>query len=281
MKVLITGAAGQLGTDVVAELRRRVAECLAADIADFDITDKNAVSEFFDLHKPSCVIHCAAYTAVDKAEDEPELCMLVNASGTENIAIACREIGSEMIYISTDYVFGGDGEMPYEIDAPKKPLSVYGKSKLAGEDALLKHLDRYYIVRISWVFGKNGGNFVKTILSLAESRDEISVVSDQIGSPTFTEDLSVLLCDMAQSGKYGEYHATNEGFCSWAEFAHEIVKAGGYSCRINPITTEQYPTKAVRPRNSRLSKTSLDIGGFNRLPDWKDALGRYIEGVQL
>jgi len=226
--------------------------------------------------KPQCVIHCAAYTAVDKAEDEPELCFMVNAEGTENIAKECKATGAEMIYISTDYVFSGEGDEPYETDAVKSPVSVYGKSKLAGEEAVLKHLEKYYIVRISWVFGEFGNNFVKTMLKLAETRDELNVVNDQIGSPTYTPDLAKLLCDMALSGKYGTYHTTNEGFCSWAEFAKEIMKQTKSNCKINPIPTEQYPTKATRPKNSRLSKKSLDNAGFIRLPDWQDALERYL-----
>jgi dTDP-4-dehydrorhamnose reductase len=274
--ILVTGAAGQLGHDVVAELTRRGGTCMGIDINELDITDADAVNRYIANLHPSCVIHCAAYTAVDKAEDEPELCMRVNAGGTENIARACREAGAEMIYISTDYVFGDDGDAPYETDAPKAPLSVYGKSKLAGEEAVLRHLDKYYIVRISWVFGEHGNNFVKTMLKLAETRDKINVVNDQIGSPTYTPDLAVLLCDMALSGKYGVYHATNEGFCSWAEFAEEIMRVSGSKCRVKPIPTEQYPTKAVRPRNSRLSKESLDRAGFEPLPEWRDALGRFL-----
>jgi len=281
MSILVTGAAGQLGTDVIKELEKRNAEFFSVDITAnggidaLDITGADAVSSYIKDKKPQSVIHCAAYTAVDKAEDEPELCYKVNADGTENIARACKDIGVEMIYISTDYVFDGIGDAPYETAAVKAPVSIYGKSKLAGEEAVKRHLDKYYIVRISWVFGKAGNNFVKTMLKLAETRDELNVVSDQIGSPTYTPDLAILLCDIALSGKYGEYHATNEGFCSWAEFAKEIMKQSGNSCKINSIPTEQYPTKAVRPKNSRLSKKSLNKAGFARLPGWRDALGRY------
>ena len=275
--ILVTGAAGQLGADVVNELKKRRIVCAGIDIAELDITDTNAVWEYMTKQKPQSVIHCAAYTAVDKAEDEPELCMSVNADGTENLALACRETGAEMIYISTDYVFSGDGDEPYETDAPTAPQSVYGKSKLAGEEAVRRHLDKYYIVRTSWVFGQNGANFVKTIMDLSKTKDEINVVCDQIGSPTYTPDLAILLCDMALSAKYGIYHATNEGFCSWTEFATEITRLSGSPCKINPIPTEKYPTNAVRPKNSRLSKTSLDNAGFIRLPGWQDALWRYIE----
>jgi len=277
VKILVTGAAGQLGTDVAAELKKRGIDSAGIDIDDLDITDFDAVRGYLTANKPLSVIHCAAYTAVDKAEDEPELCMRVNADGTENLAKACRGIDAEMIYISTDYVFDGKGEIPYEAQAPKAPISIYGKSKLAGEEAAQKHLEKFYIVRISWVFGHAGNNFVKTMLKLAQTRDELSVVCDQIGSPTYTPDLAVLLCDMALSGKYGTYHATNEGFCSWAEFAEEIMRQSGSRCRINPIPTEQYPTKATRPRNSRMSKTSLDTAGFKRLPTWRNALTRFIK----
>ena len=283
--ILVTGAAGQLGTDVVAELRKREVDHIGTDVVNtddgditfLDITDIDAVRRCLTTYKPQSVIHCAAYTAVDKAEDEPELCHRINATGTENIARSCKEIDAEMIYISTDYVFGGKGESPYEADAPKESISsVYGMSKLAGEEAVQRYLEKYYIVRISWVFGHTGSNFVKTMIKLSQSKDELNVVCDQVGSPSYTPDLAVLLCDMALSGKYGVYHATNEGFCSWAEFAAEIMRQSGSSCRINPIPSEQYPTKATRPKNSRLSKVSLDEAGFARLPAWQDALRRFM-----
>jgi len=280
--ILVTGAAGQLGSDVVAELNRRKLRCMGVDLVSspdvdaLDITNKEAVFDYMRLKQPKSIIHCAAYTAVDKAEDESELCFSVNAGGTEYLALAAQEIGAEMIYISTDYVFKGDGDEPYETDSPTGAVSVYGKSKLAGEEIAQKILEKLYIVRISWVFGKIGNNFVKTMLRLAETRDELSVVSDQIGSPTYTPDLAILLCDMALSGKYGVYHATNEGFCSWAEFAELIMKLSGSKCKINYITTAEYPTKAVRPLNSRLSKLNLDKFGFNRLPDFHDATKRFL-----
>jgi dTDP-4-dehydrorhamnose reductase len=286
MKILVTGSAGQLGTDVMAELAKRnktdePSPCLALgiDISELDITDGDAVHAYLSAHKPQCVIHCAAYTAVDKAEDEVELCFEVNEKGTENLARACKEIDAEMIYISTDYVFDGKGDEPYETDAVKASVSTYGKSKLAGEEAVLRYLEKYYIVRISWVFGHSGNNFVKTMLKLASGDGppvSLNVVSDQVGSPTYTPDLAVLLCDMALSGKYGAYHATNEGFCTWAEFAIEIMRQSKKTCKINPIPTEQYPTKATRPKNSRLSKASLDDNGFARLPEWQDALKRFL-----
>lgn len=276
--ILVTGAQGQLGSDVTVELKKRGVDHVGIDIADLDITDNDAVHAYITGKKPQCVIHCAAYTAVDNAEDEPELCCKVNVEGTENIACSCREIDADLMYISTDYVFDGKGETPFEIDAVKMPISTYGKSKLAGEMAVLKHVsEKHYIVRISWVFGHNGNNFVKTMMKLAQTRDEINVVSDQVGSPTYTPDLAVLLCDMALSKKYGIYHATNEGFCSWAEFAAEIMRKTNSPCKINPIPSAQYPTKATRPKNSRLSKASLDKAGFQRLPTWQDALGRFAE----
>lgn len=278
--IIITGAAGQLGSDVVSELRHRKIDYMGIDKRNVDITDKEAVRSFLILHKPSGIIHCAAYTAVDAAEEDVDLCMRVNAGGTENIANACREINAKMLYISTDYVFDGQGNMPYETDSPKGPLSVYGRSKLDGEEAVLRCLDKYYIVRISWAFGNSGTNFVKTMLRIAQTKDEINVVSDQIGSPTYTRDLATLLCDMVLSEQYGIYHATNEGFCSWAEFASEIMKLSGSPCKINPVPSEQYPTKAVRPQNSRLSKSSLDIAEFKRLPSWQESLSSYLTELQ-
>jgi len=275
--ILITGAKGQLGSDIVLEMNQRGIDCTGIDVTELDITDKQAVHSYLHILKPNCVIHCAAYTAVDAAEDNEELCMRVNKSGTENIAIACCETNAEMLYISTDYVFNGEGITPYETDTPTEPLQVYGKSKLAGEEAIQRNMDKFCIIRTSWVFGTNGNNFVKTMLQLAKIRDEINVVNDQIGSPTYTPDLAVLLCDMALSQKYGIYHATNEGYCSWAEFAQEIMLISGNSCRIKPIPTEQYVTLAVRPKNSRMSKASLDKAGFSRLPGWKDALERFMK----
>lgn len=276
--ILVTGAAGQLGTDVVLELKRRGIDHLGIDIAELDITDFNAAAQYMREKKPSCIIHCAAYAKVDDAEDNAELCMRINADSAENIAKSCREINAEMIYISTDYVFNGEGETPYEINAPKEPLSVYGKSKLLGEEAVMRHLEKHYIVRTSWLFGRYGNNFVKTMLNLSHDRAELNVVNDQIGSPTYTLDLAALLCNMAFSGRHGIYHATNEGFCAWAEFAAEIMRLSGSLCKVNPIASEQYPAKAVRPKNSRLSKASLDEAGFAKLPDWKDALNRYMTG---
>jgi dTDP-4-dehydrorhamnose reductase len=221
--ILITGANGQLGFDVIKELKRRDIKHIGTTRNDFDITEFESVRSYILKEKPECVIHCAAYTAVDKAENEKEICYNVNILGTENIAKACKEVDAKMIYISTDYVFDGTGNTPHEIDEKVNPLSFYGKTKYEGELKVKKILNKYFIVRISWVFGNNGNNFVKTILKLGKEKSSLDVVSDQVGSPTYTKDLAVLLCDMAESDKYGVYHATNEGFCSWAEFAETIM----------------------------------------------------------
>ena len=275
--ILVTGAKGQLGTDILVELSNRSLSAKGVDVCDFDITDKNTVNGVLQALRPKTVIHCAAYTAVDKAEDESELCFLINEEGTRNIAQACKHINAKMIYISTDYVFAGKGEHFYKPYDQTLPLSAYGASKLAGEKAVLDTLDEMFIVRISWVFGKNGNNFVKTMLRLGHELDSINIVSDQIGSPTYTVDLARLLCDMACSTKFGIYHATNEGECSWSDFAKEIFLKAGMSTKVNPIPATSYPTKAIRPYNSRLDKTCLDESGFLRLPHWKDALSRYFD----
>lgn len=278
--ILVTGVNGQLGFDVVKELNRREIECLGIGRAELDVTDSKAVQEYISKLKPECVIHCAAYTAVDRAEDEEENCTKVNVYGAENIAKACKNIDAKLIYISTDYVFDGEGDTPFEVNGNIKPLSVYGKTKYKGELKVKEVLDKYFIVRISWVFGMNGNNFIKTMLKLGSEKESLNVVCDQIGSPTYTEDLAPLLCDMAQSDKYGIYHATNEGFCSWAEFASEIMNKANLDCKINPIPTSEYPTKAVRPFNSRLSKKTLIDNGFKLLPKWEDALDRYLNEIK-
>lgn len=280
MKILVTGAGGQLGYDVCKVLDARNIENKGVDVADFDITDAKAAYAYITGYRPDAVIHCSAWTAVDKAEDEPEKVRAVNTEGPRNIALACRDIGAKMLYISTDYVFPGNGERFYEPDDPTGPLGAYGKTKLGGELAVRELLDRFFIVRISWVFGKNGNNFVKTMLRLAESRTEVSVVCDQIGSPTYTADLAPLLCDMIATDKYGIYHATNEGVCSWAEFAQEIFRLVGKDVTVYPIPTSEYPARAVRPLNSRMSKDKLEQMGFSRLPPWQDALGRYLKELE-
>ena len=276
MKILVTGAGGQLGYDVCRVLDARGIENRGVDIADFDITDAVAVKSYICEYSPDAVIHCSAWTAVDKAEDELEKVRAVNAGGHRNIANACRDTGAKMLYISTDYVFPGDGERFYEPEDPTGPLGAYGQTKLEGELAVREALDNWFIVRISWVFGKNGNNFIKTMLRLAETRTELNVVCDQIGSPTYTADLAELLCDMIVTDKYGVYHATNEGICSWAEFAQEIFRQAEKDVTVHPIPTSEYPTRAVRPLNSRMSKAKLDEMGFRRLPDWHDALARYL-----
>ena len=279
MKVLVTGVGGQLGYDVVKELKKRNVECLGSDLKEFDITDYEAAHSFITAYGPDAVVHCSAYTAVDKAEDEPEICHRVNALGTENIAKICKEIGAKMVYISTDYVFPGTGEDFYEVDSPTDPQNVYGRTKLEGEQAVKRILNKYFIVRISWVFGINGNNFIKTMLKLGKERSELNIVADQIGSPTYTADLAPLLCDMIFTEKYGIYHATNEGVCSWAEFAEEIFKIAKIDCKVKHITSEEYPTKAVRPKNSRMSKKSLYAKGYAKLPQWQDALKKFLHEI--
>ncbi|MBQ9764500.1 MAG: dTDP-4-dehydrorhamnose reductase [Phascolarctobacterium sp.] len=276
MKVLVTGVGGQLGYDVIKELEKRNIDYIGADRAEFDITDFDAAHKFITDYMPDAVIHCSAYTAVDKAEDEPELCHLVNAVGTENIAKVCKEIDSKMIYISTDYVFDGTKDGYYEVYDIPNPINVYGKTKLEGEKAVQEILEKYFIVRISWVFGFNGNNFVKTMLRLGKERSELNVVADQIGSPTYTADLALLLVDMIQTEKYGIYHATNEGECSWAEFAEEIFRVAGMKVKVNHIKAAEYPSKAKRPMNSRMSKIMLDKKHFKRLPDWDFSIFKYI-----
>ena len=279
MKILVTGVSGQLGYDVERELDQRGIEHLGTSSRELDITDREAVERLMESYRPDAVIHCAAYTKVDLAEDEPERCWAVNADGTRNMAAACRKTGAKLLYISTDYVFPGTGERSYETGDPTGPVNTYGRSKLAGELAVQSLLEKYFIVRISWVFGKNGNNFVKTMLRLAETRAELSVVCDQIGSPTYTADLAPLLCDMVQTERYGVYHATNEGTCAWSEFAEAIFELAGRQVAVHPIPTSAYPTKAARPLNSRLSKESLRDNGFQALPEWKDALARYLKEI--
>ena len=277
MKILVTGVKGQLGYDVCRILSERGIENRGVDIDDFDITDAEAVKAYIKSYAPTAIVHCSAFTAVDRAEDDVELCTRVNADGPKNIAVAAAEIGAKMMQISTDYVFPGTGEAFYEPNDKTGPLSVYGKTKLLGEEAVRATLDNHFIVRISWVFGINGNNFVKTMLRLAETKTDLNVVCDQIGSPTYTYDLAKLICDMIVTDRYGTYHATNEGVCSWAEFAAEIMQQAGKSTVIHPIPTSEYPTRASRPLNSRMSKDKLEENGFSKLPDWKDALSRYLK----
>lgn len=286
MKVLVTGSCGQLGYDVMNELKKRGHNAVGCDMSDnadikFDITDADSAEKTLMTVMPDAVIHCAAWTAVDAAEDEENRAAVksVNADGTRNIAAACKKIGCKMMYISTDYVFDGEGTEPWQPDCKDyAPLSVYGKTKLEGELAVSELLEKYFIVRIAWVFGRNGKNFVKTMLSLSKKYSEIRVVNDQIGTPTYTPDLAKLLVDMIETDKYGYYHATNEGgYISWYDFACEIFKQAGCSAKVIPVTTAEYGlSKAKRPFNSRLDKSKLAEAGFELLPDWHDALKRYL-----
>lgn len=302
MKVLVTGVAGQLGHDVMNELHKRGYEGVGSDIApkysgaddgtavtkmdyvQMDITNSQEVTETIKKVNPDVVVHCAAWTAVDLAEESEnkEKVMAINVGGTENIARACKELDCKMVYISTDYVFDGYGTRPWEEDCKDyAPLNVYGESKLMGEKVVSLNLEKYFIVRIAWVFGVNGNNFIKTMLNVGKKFDTLKVVNDQIGTPTYTYDLSRLLVDMIETDKYGYYHATNEGgYISWYDFACEIFKQAGYKTKVNPVTTEEYGvSKARRPFNSRLNKTKLVENGFTPLPDWKDALSRYLKEI--
>lgn len=280
MRILVTGVKGQLGFDVVNELEKRGHTAIGVDVEEMDITDAEAVEKEMKADNLDAVIHCAAYTAVDAAEDNRETCMRVNADGTKNIARACKELDLKMVYISTDYVFDGKGERPWEPDDARSPLNVYGESKYQGELAVEEYLDKYFIVRIAWVFGVNGKNFIKTMLKLGETHKEINVVNDQTGSPTYTYDLAVLLADMVETEKYGRYHATNEGLCTWYEFAMEIFKQAGMDVKVNPVSSEEFLAKAKRPHNSRMDKSKLTDNGFALLPTWQDALKRYLEAIK-
>ena len=280
MKVFVTGVRGQLGYDVVNELEKRGIEAIGVDIQEMDITDADSVSKVIGEAAPDAVIHCAAYTAVDAAEDNEEVCRKVNADGTQNIANMCKILDIPMIYISTDYVFDGQGERPWQPEDERAPLNVYGQTKYEGELAVQNTLEKFFIVRIAWVFGLNGKNFVKTMLNLGRNRDRLTVVNDQFGSPTYTYDLARLLVDMILTEKYGIYHATNEGICSWYEFACEIFRQADVSVEVAPVTADQYPAKAKRPSNSRMSKDKLEEQGFERLPSWQDALSRYLKELE-
>lgn len=276
----MTGVNGQLGHDVMGELARRGMDAAGVDIEDMDITDRAGVAGVIKAAAPDAVIHCAAYTAVDAAEDNEELCRRVNAGGPRNIAAVCRELDIKMVYISTDYVFSGDGERPWEPEDERAPQSVYGQTKYEGELAVQELLDKYFIVRIAWAFGINGNNFVKTMLKLAENHDTVRVVNDQFGSPTYTYDLARLLVDMVLTEKYGVYHATNEGNCSWYEFACAIFEEAGLPVKVVPVSTAEYGAKAKRPANSRMNKDKLTQMGFEKLPPWRDALKRYVQELK-
>ena len=295
MKVLVTGTSGQLGHDTMLELKKRGIDCLGADrrgeknqefqTTTLDITDKEAVEKTLSEYHPDVVIHCAAWTNVDAAEDPANLAAVrkVNVDGTANLAKACHQIGAKIVYISTDYVFNGQGDKPWQPDDKNfEPLNVYGQSKLDGEKAVVDNTDKYFIVRIAWVFGKNGNNFVKTMLTVGKNHDEVRVVNDQIGTPTYTPDLSRLLVDMILTDKYGFYHATNEGgYISCADFTKEIFKKANIHSKVIPVTTAEYGASvAKRPFNSRLDKSKLKANGFTLLPTWQDALSRYLAELE-
>lgn len=282
MKILVTGVKGQLGFDVVNELTKRGHTAFGVDIAELDITDKNSVDNVISSIKPDAVIHCAAWTAVDAAEDNEEKVRAVNATGTQYIASACKQINAKLMYISTDYVFDGQGTTPWQPDCKDyAPLNVYGKTKLEGELAVANTLNNYFIVRIAWAFGVNGKNFIKTMLSVGKTHDTVRVVNDQIGTPTYAHDLARLLVDMIESDKYGYYHATNEGgYISWYDFTIEIYRQAGYATKVIPVSTQEYGlSKAARPFNSRLDKNKLIQNGFTPLPSWQDALARYLKEI--
>ncbi len=280
MKILVTGVKGQLGYDVVNEAHKRGIQAVGVDIDEMDITNASQVEHVIKSENYDAVVHCAAWTAVDKAEEMPDACRKVNAEGTENIAKVCKEMDIPMMYFSTDYVFDGEGETPWKEYDERHPLNVYGQTKYEGELAVEK-LEKHFIIRIAWVFGKNGNNFIKTMLKLGKERGAVSVVDDQIGSPTYTYDLAKLVVDMIQTNKYGTYHATNEGLCSWYEFACEIFKQAGMDdVKVTPVDSSAFPVKATRPKNSRMEKTELDKNGFNRLPAWQDALSRYLKELE-
>jgi len=298
MKVFVTGVGGQLGYDVMNELTKRNFEAIGSDVLtkenialpyeyiQLDITDKEAVENVINSVQPDAVIHCAAWTAVDAAEEEQNKAKVfaINVDGTRNIVEACKKCDCKMIYISTDYVFNGQGEEPWQADYKDyEPLNVYGESKLQGELAVAELLGKYFIVRIAWAFGKNGNNFIKTMLNVGKKYDTLRVVNDQIGTPTYTFDLARLLVDMIETDKYGYYHATNEGgYISWYDFACEIFKQARYATNVIPVTTEEYGlSKAQRPFNSRLDKSKLISKNFNPLPEWKDALARYLKEIEV
>ncbi len=294
MKVFVTGVGGQLGYDVMNELKKRGIDCIGSDIIEksddnyvqLDITDKTAVDKALSEIHPNAVIHCAAWTAVDAAEDEENKAKVyaVNVTGTRNIAEACKNLDCKMIYISTDYVFNGQGTEPWSADCKEfAPLNYYGQTKLEGEKAVVELLKKFFIVRIAWVFGLNGKNFIKTMINVGKKYDTVRVVNDQIGTPTYTYDLARLLVDMVQTEKYGYYHATNEGgFISWYDFCCEIYKQYGLDTKVIPVSTAEYGmSKAARPFNSRLDKSKLIEEGFESLPDWRDAVKRYLEEAKL
>ena len=281
MKIFVTGVKGQLGHDIMLELAKRGIEGFGVDIEEMDITDPMAVEKVISAAAPDAVIHCAAWTAVDAAEDNEEKCRMVNASGTENIARVCGQRGIPLMYFSTDYVFDGEGERPWEPDDKPDPLNVYGLTKYEGELAVRKHApEEHFILRIQWVYGLNGKNFVKTMLKLAETHDHLTVVDDQTGSPTYTPDIARLAVDMILTEKFGTYHVANTGYCTWCEFAKEIFRLAGKKVTVEPVTSEAFAAKAKRPHNSRMDLSKVTENGFAPLPAWQDALARYLKVLQ-
>ena len=280
MKVLVTGYAGQLGYDTVRQLEARGIECRGVDMADFNLTDGPAVKEYVRSYRPDVIVHCAAYTNVDKAESAPEVCAAVNGMGTVNMVRAALSVGAKMVFISTDYVFPGTRDQPWKVDDRYGPLNVYGMSKVQGEDAVRSLMTRYFILRTSWVFGKNGHNFVRTMLRLGAEKKEVRVVNDQIGSPTYSWDLARVICDILPTEKYGIYHVRNEGYISWYEFAKMIMEKAGLPCKVLPVPSSEYPTPAKRPLNSRLDGSKLAAAGFAPMPTVENALERYLEEIK-
>ncbi|MBS4026532.1 MAG: dTDP-4-dehydrorhamnose reductase [Clostridia bacterium] len=280
LKFMVTGVNGQLGHDVLMQLKDKNLDVISPRRDEFDLTNKDQVEKYILKEKPDVIIHCAAYTVVDKAEDEKELCYAVNVDGTKTIAEAAKLINSKLVYVSTDYVFDGIGQVPQSEEKETNPVNYYGYTKEQGEKIVRELIDKHFIVRTSWVYGLNGNNFVKTMLKLAESRNEINVVSDQIGAPTYTKDLAEFIVNLVQTNAYGTYHGVNEDYCSWYEFAKCIFKKYGIEMKVNALTTKDYPTKAKRPLNSRLSKKNTDKAGIERMPHWEDAITRFIEELK-
>ena len=280
MRVLVTGYAGQLGYDTIRLLEARGIEYRGVDMQDFDLTDGQAVKDYVQTYRPNAIVHCAAYTNVDKAESQPEICAAVNGMGTVNIVRAALSVGAKVVFISTDYVFPGTGDQPWKINDAYGPRNVYGMSKVQGEDAVRSLMTRYFILRTSWVFGKNGHNFVRTMLRLGAEKKEVRVVNDQIGSPTYSWDLARVICDILPTEKYGIYHVRNEGYISWYEFAKMIMEKAGLPCKVLPVPSSEYPTPAKRPLNSRLDGSKLAAAGFAPMPTVENALERYLEEIK-
>ncbi len=277
IKVLITGSNGQLGFDLLKRMQALGFDVCGVNREHFDITDRELTSKFIEYEKPELIIHCAAYTKVDQAEEDKELCYKVNVEGTKNIAEAAKTVGAKLVYISTDYVFDGNSKKPYLVNEKTNPVNYYGYTKKLGEQTVQSMLEKHYIVRTSWLYGLNGHNFVKTMLQLAESKSELSVVNDQVGSPTYTKDLAQFIAELVQTDRFGIYHGVNDGFCSWYEFAQAIFRANGINIKLKPIVSEAYPTKAKRPKNSRLATENNAAAGLEKLPGWQDALGRFLK----